>query len=261
MSEWRLGVVGSPIEHSLSPALHEAGLAAYGLSGHSEKVEVGAGETARLRSLLGSSFDALSVTMPLKGDALEVADHVEPSARECGSANSLLLRDGEIYANSTDGEGFIAALRAEWNLNVDGAHVVVLGAGGAASAIVSALVHAGVSSIALHGRSEERVNRLVARYPNVVDHMVIYRPVELIVNTIPVGSRIPTAAVMQGVTHDTAAVDVAYEPRETEWMSQHLALGCRVVNGLPMLAHQAAAQMRWWWGGDLTGADLLEVIR
>ncbi len=260
MSEWRLAVVGSPIEHSLSPQLHRAGLEAYGFTGSSEKVEIGEGEGERLKSLLGTTYDAVSVTMPLKGVALRLADRAEATALECESANSLFVKDGDIRAHSTDGEGFLDAVRAQWGLNVDGAHVVVLGAGGAASAIVSALVHAGVASIALHGRSEERVNRLVARYPNVVDHMVIYRPVELIVNTIPVPSRVSSAAVMQGVTHDTFAVDLAYQPLETEWMSQHRSLGCGVMNGLPMLAHQAAAQMRWWWGGDLSGTDLLGAL-
>jgi shikimate dehydrogenase len=260
MSEWRLAVFGSPIQHSLSPVLHEAGLRAYGLKGRSERVEVGSHEVERVRELLTSTYDAASVTMPLKGAVLGIADQVDPVARECESANSLLRRDGVLEATSTDGAGFVGALASTWSLDVDGAHAVVLGAGGAASALVSALVRAGVSSIALHGRSEERVGRLVARYPNVVDHMVIYRPVDLIINTIPVDGREVAAAVMQGVTPDTAVVDIAYEPRESDWLALHRALGCRTMNGLAMLAHQAAAQMRWWWGGDLSGEDLIGEI-
>jgi shikimate dehydrogenase len=260
MTNWRLAVVGSPVEHSLSPQLHAAGLRAYGLTGSSTRVDMGSGRIEDLRALMGASFDAVSVTMPLKGDAVRVADRVEPVAAECESVNSLRWRDGSVEANSTDGEGLLSAMGAQWGLSVDGIHAVVLGAGGAASAVVGALVRAGVSSIAVHGRSEERVARLVRRYPNVVDHMVIYRPVDLIVNTIPVDSRTPSAAVMQGVTHDTAAVDIVYEPRESEWLAQHLALGCAGMNGLPMLAHQAAAQMRWWWGGDLDGESLLGEI-
>ena len=100
----------------------------------------------------------------------------------------------------------------------------------------------------------------MAKYPNVYDFSLTYRPVDLIVNTTPVDGRAPEAAVMQGVGSHTLAVDITYEPRVSQWRTLHERTGCRTANGLGMLAYQAARQMQWWWGVELDGAKLLEVI-
>jgi len=257
---WRLGVVGSPIEHSLSPQLHAAGLALAGLTGVSARYEVAGDDLEGVRSLLGATVDALSVTMPLKRIVASLCDELTPAAASLGIVNSLLVRDSRVWGNSTDGQGFLGAVQSEFATTVENMHVVVLGAGGSAAAIVDALVEAKVNSIAVHGRTPAHVDALVARHPNVVDHMIIYRPVDLIVNTVPVSGRVESAAVMQGVSRDTLAMDITYEPRESSWLALHRANGCATANGLAMLAHQAAAQMNWWWGTDFTGADLRGAI-
>lgn len=257
---WRLGVVGSPILHSLSPQLHAAGLRLTGLTGESTAIELDVDHADALRGLLGEHFDALSVTMPLKAVAVDIADVVDEVARGAHSANSLVWRNKRVHAASTDGAGFIDALDNEWGLDVDNMHVVVLGAGGAARSIVDALVVAGVNSIALHGRTQSKVEAIIRRHPNVVDHMIIYRPVDLVINTTPVEGRQNYAAVMQGITPDTFAVDITYQPRESAWLALYRAHGCAAMNGLSMLAAQAARQMNWWWGTDLSGVDLLKDI-
>jgi shikimate dehydrogenase len=137
---------------------------------------------------------------------------------------------------------------------------VILGAGGAARAIVDSLVDQGANSIAVLGRSEANVRQIVSRHPNVVDHMVLYRPVDMIVNTTPVQGRAPDASLMQGVSRDTIAVDITYEPRMSPWLAQHAQYGCRHTNGLAMLAYQSARQMNWWWGSHLDGATLLKAL-
>lgn len=254
---WRLGVVGSPISHSLSPVLHAAGLAACGLEGGSARVELELGRSASLRDLLPRRFDALSVTAPLKRAACELADEVDDVVARTGSANSLLWRDDRLLARSTDGDGFVDALRHHFSSTPSGGHAVVLGAGGAASAIVEALIRHDAASVVVHGRSEARVADLVRRYPRVYDYSLVYRPVDLIVNTIPIDSRSDDAAVLQGVNTATLVVDIAYSPLETPWMTLHAALGCSVANGLAMLAFQAARQMQWWFERDVNGLDLL----
>jgi shikimate dehydrogenase len=257
---WRLGVAGSPIEHSLTPQLHEAALAMTGLEGASRRVELGAKDRAKLNKVVRKEFDALSLTMPLKGFGFEICDELDDVAKRTESVNSLLVRDGTLLGTSTDGAGFVNAVRGQFDTDVEGAHVVILGAGGAARGIVDGLVEAGAASIAVHGRTESKVEALVTKYANVYDFSLTYRPVDLIVNTTPIDGRTPEAAVMQGVGSHTIAVDITYEPRQSPWRALHDQTGCRTANGLGMLAYQAALQMQWWWGVELDGAKLVEVI-
>jgi len=257
---WRVGVAGSPVAHSLSPQLHERGLRLAGLEGTSTRVELGLDDGDRLRELMSSAFDALSITAPLKRVALQRSDELSDVARRTQSVNSLLMRDGILYGDSTDGEGFCDALRAAFGPVVENAHAVVLGSGGAASAVVDALVRHGASSVVIHARNDVNVEELRGRYQNVFSSSLVYRPVDLVVNTVPVSGRNPEAAVLQGVHHETVAVDITYEPRSSTWRTLYDEAGCRTMNGLAMLAYQAALQMRWWWGVDVGGAQLLEVL-
>ena len=109
---WRLGVAGFPIEHSLSPMLHEAGLALADLEGSSSRLELREEDAPLLGELMGTRFDALSVTMPLKFAALSVCDSLDEVSLRIGVVNSLLARDGQILGACTDGPGFLAAVRA-----------------------------------------------------------------------------------------------------------------------------------------------------
>jgi shikimate dehydrogenase len=257
---WRLGVVGSPVAHSLSPQLHEAGLRLAGLTGTSSRVEVKLEDADDLRDLLGAQFDALSVTSPLKSVAFTLSEVRSEAAERTKSVNSLLVRDGVLHGASTDGDGFIASLSHAYGPVVDNAHVVVLGAGGAASAIVDALVQHGAASVAVLGRTPSKAEALADRHPNVFSSALVYRPVDLVINTVPIAGRVAEAAVLQGVHPETIAVDITYEPRKSEWRLRYEEEGCRTMNGLAMLAFQAAIQMEWWWGVTLEGAQLLEVL-
>ncbi len=257
---WRLGVAGSPIEHSLSPVLHEAGLEIAGLEGSSRRYEITEAQSGRLRDLMGAEVDALSVTMPLKAAAAGLCDELDDIARELGVVNSLLWREERLWGASTDGPGFVDALRGELGFDVADTYVVVLGAGGAARGIVAALVHERAHSVSVLGRTSAHVAAITRRHSQVLDHTTLYRPVDLIVNTTPVNGRHDASAVMQGVTRDTVAVDITYDPPRSAWLALHADLGCRHANGLAMLAYQAARQMNWWWGSDLTGAQLLGAL-
>ena len=102
--KWRLGVAGSPIEHSLTPQLHDTALAMVGFEGSSRRVELGAKDKAKLNKLVRKEFDALSLTMPLKGFGVEICDELDEVATRTESVNSLLVRDGKLMGTSTDGE-------------------------------------------------------------------------------------------------------------------------------------------------------------
>jgi shikimate dehydrogenase len=257
---WRLGIAGSPIAHSLTPQLQDVALTMAGFEGSSRRVELGAKDKNKLNEVMREEFDALSVTMPLKGFAFEICDELDDVATQTQSVNSLVMRDGTLFGASTDGDGFVNAVRGQFGASVEGAHVVVLGAGGAASAIIDGLVRHGVASVAVHGRNEAKVEALVARHKNVYDFSLTYRPVDVIVNTTPIAGRVDEVAVMQGVGAHTIAVDITYEPRMSSWRELHERSGCASANGLGMLAYQAALQFQWWWDTPFDGAKLLEVI-
>jgi len=244
----------------VSPQLHAAGLAYLGFEGNSRRMEIDAANAGKIREVMGQEFDALSLTMPLKTVAATLCDELDERARTLGVVNSLLWREEKLLGACTDGAGFIDSLRGEFSLSVADMHVVVLGSGGAARAIVDSLVREDVHSVAVLGRNPMTVSSLVNRYPNVVDHSVIFRPVDLIVNTTPSQSREPVTAVMQGVTRETVAVDITYEPRRSPWLARHAQLGCRNTNGLSMLAYTVARQMNWWWDSDIPGSYLLPVL-
>ena len=257
---WRLGVAGMPIEHSLTPQLHTAALALAGFQGTSTRVELGERDGVKLKKLMRKEFDALSITMPLKGVSVALCDELDDVAARIGSVNSLLTRDGKLHGASTDGDGFINAVRGQFGVEVEGAHATVLGAGGAARSIVDALVRAGVETVSVLGRTEANVEALTEQYSNAWPFALHYRPIDLIVNTTPALGRAEDVAVMQSVGAHTIAVDITYEPRMSAWRELHERAGCRTANGLAMLAYQAALQARWWWGVDIDGAQLLTVI-
>jgi shikimate dehydrogenase len=233
---WRLGIAGSPIGHSLTPQLQDAALAMVGFEGSSRRVELGAKDKTKLNKVMRKEFDALSVTMPLKGFGAEICDDLDEVAVRTRSVNSLLMRDGKLFGASTDGDGFVNALRGQFDAGVEGAHVVVLGAGGAANAIVDGLVRATSAST-----------------------LASLRPCTA-TDATPIAGRVDEAAVMQGVGAHTIAVDITYDPRMSSWRELHERSGCASANGLGMLAYQAALQFQWWWDVPFDGAKLLEVI-
>jgi shikimate dehydrogenase len=257
---WRLGVAGFPVDHSLSPRLHEVGLALAGLEGSSTRIEVRKGEASRLAELMRSRFDALSVTMPLKAEAARICDWLDEPAQRTGVINSLLAHDGQVLGACTDGQGFVRAIVAEFAISLAGARTVVLGAGGAARGIVDALVHSGVESVSVYARTPANVAVLVDRYENVYDHEHSPSEIDLIVNTTPCASRAADDPVLAGTGVATLAVDITYEPRMSPWRTLYEQAGCRSTNGLGMLAFQAALQMEWWWDTRIDAAVLLEAI-
>ena len=249
---WRLGVVGHPVGHSLSPQLHRAGLAQAGLVGTSRAVDVA--DLEALAAVL-PAFDALSVTMPLKALATRLCDDLDEVATRTGRVNSLLRAGGRVRGANTDGRGLLDALAAAgWH--PAGRRAAVLGAGGAAWSIVDALVGAG-TEVAVATRRPAGWAALAERYPGVRS-LVSGEALDLIVNTVPVAHRgdQPAGVAAPGAV----AVDITYEPRVSAWLAQHERRHWITMNGLPMLAHQGARQMAWWFSVPIDGAGLLEVL-
>ena len=253
------GVIGSPIAHSKSPRLHQHWLRRYGILGHYIPMDVRADDLEDvLATLPKMGFIGVNVTIPHKEHVLSLADIVTDSAALIGSANTLTFRpDGKLYADNTDGFGFMENLRngaPEWNPKSGPA--AVLGSGGAARAVISALIEAGVPEIRLSNRTKNRAEALQREFGNKV---VVYDWVQagnalddadLVVNASSLGMqgkpemRVP----LDALSRNAVVTDLVYTPLETPLLSFAKSIGCTTVDGLGMLLHQAAPGFERWFG-------------
>jgi shikimate dehydrogenase len=253
----RLAVLGQPISHSRSPAIHTAALAELGLSGEwsYEAIEVSPdGFDARVRAMPGEGFVGANVTVPHKLAALALADQASEAARAIGAANTLSFAGGRIAAENTDAAGFLDSLPAP----PAGKRALVLGAGGSARAVVWALV-AGDAEVSIWNRTQEKAERLAAELGTQAGASGDF---DLLVNATTVG--MGTAGGPAELGADLKAlhldadslderhqvVDLAYGSDETELVRVAKARGATVVDGLEVLVRQGAASLRIWTGMD-----------
>ena len=247
----RAAVLGSPVAHSLSPVLHRAGYAAAGLGGWEyEAREVTAGELAGVVAGLDEQWRGLSLTMPLKEAALEVADDVDDLARRAGAANTLVRRaDGGWDATNTDVAGVTEALRP--HLPGRPERALVIGAGATARSAVLALAGLGVTTLTVRARDTARAADLLAwavdlgagiRSGSVagIDAWRTTRD-DVVVSTVPPAGAEAVAATVPP-EHRGVLLDVVYAGWPTPVARAAAAAGMTVVSGLDLLVHQAAEQ-------------------
>ncbi len=253
------GVIGSPVAHSRSPRLHGYWLKRYGLKGHYIPMDVAQAdlrETLQMLPKLG--FVGLNVTIPHKESVLALADIVTDRAAMIGAANTLIYRkDGKIHADNTEGAGFIANLRQNAPAWVPAAGpAVVFGAGGAARAVIAALIEVGVPEIRLTNRTRPRADALRQDFgAKVVVHDWVQagnllEDAATVVNTTSLGMvgkpefRVP----LDALSPRALVTDLVYTPLKTNLLIEAEEAGCTVVDGLGMLLHQAAPGFERWFG-------------
>lgn len=266
------GVIGDPISHSLSPKLHGHWLERYGISGRYVPLHVHETDLEDvLRTLPKMGFVGVNVTLPHKIRAMQIANQVTDRAILIGAANTLTFKeDGTIFADNTDGFGFIENIKQSAPSWVPGSGpAVVLGAGGAARAIIVALVEAGVSEIMLTNRTKPKAEALRAEFGpkvTVVDWVQAGNVIEgagIVINTTSLGmSGQPELRVpLDGLRPGTVVNDIVYTPLETQFLSAARAAGCTVVDGLGMLLHQGVPGFERWFGQrPLVDEELRQVI-
>jgi shikimate dehydrogenase len=253
------GVIGSPIAHSRSPLLHRHWLKRYGIKGYYIPMDVAQADLPEVISALPKAgFVGVNVTIPHKESVLALADVVTDRAALIGAANTLIFRkDGRIHADNTDGFGFIANLRQNatgWSPAAGAA--AVIGAGGAARAVIASLIEVGVPEIRLANRTRARAEALRQEFGAKV---VVYDWVQAgnmmdgaatVVNTSSLGMegkpefRVPLDALSQ----NAVVSDLVYTPLKTHFLDQAAEIGCVTVDGLGMLIHQAAPAFERWFG-------------
>jgi shikimate dehydrogenase len=261
----RACVIGWPVEHSRSPAIHSYWLKQYGIDGAYEKEAVPPGEAeAFLRSLAERGHVGANVTLPHKLAALQAADIADEAAYAIGAANTVWLDSlGQLNATNTDAAGFMANLNEQapqWNAS--GRPALVIGAGGAARAILYALLQAGASKILFTNRTAERAAALAdyfgpmsltPHWVEVVDWKERGRAVGecgLIVNATSLGmtGEKPLELDLVKLREDAVVADIVYAPLVTPLLAAARNRGRATVDGLGMLLHQAAPGFERWFG-------------
>jgi shikimate dehydrogenase len=246
-----VGVIGSPVRHSLSPALHNAAFAAAGLDWRMLAFEVAPGEgAAAVAAMRTLGIAGLAVTMPHKADVATAVDELDPAAAALRSVNTVVLRpDGTTFGASTDGGGFVDSLAAS-GYEVAGRRVVVLGAGGAARSIVVAVGAAGAADVAIVNRTAATVEAAAALTPSArVGMLDAVARADLLVNTTPIGMGSDELPLDASLLHARLTVaDIVYHPLETALLRAARERGATTVDGLGMLVHQAVRQQELWTG-------------
>ena len=270
----RAAVLGSPIAHSLSPALHRAAYDELGLTGWTySAIECDEQGLPALLGSLGPDWAGLSLTMPLKRSVLPLLDHAEPLVTEVGAANTVVFADGQRRGFNTDVGGIVTAL-CQAGVTTCG-NVLVLGSGATACSALAAIRAIGAVTVSVAVRALARAKPLLA----VADQLgmqvaaieygavLARQPWQLLISTIPAVAAEPVAAQLRAGTLAADAVfDVGYDPWPTPLAAAAADVGSTVVSGLDMLVHQAAGQVELMTGRPapasvMRAAGLAELAR
>lgn len=263
-----MGIIGQPVEHSLSPYMHNA-LNCW--------LEVDAvyvplcidreGLPSLVQAIRSMDFIGFNVTMPYKEDIIEYLDEASEEVRRIGSANTVQVRDGKLFGHNTDGRGFVKSFTTETGRAVDGLSIAILGAGGAARSVAMCLAQEGCKSLHIINRSRDKAAALGAHintyFPGRAEGMEldqcheILAACDVIINTTSVGMGMleGKSPLPEGFHFHKGqiAADLIYQPARTYFLEQAEQVGCEVLNGLGMLVWQGIFAYEIWTG--ITGLD------
>jgi shikimate dehydrogenase len=264
----RVGLIGWPVEHSISPAMHNAAFAALGLGWHYDVLPTPPGKLeSTLDELKAQGYRGANVTVPHKEAVLRYLDEIDACARAIGAVNTIVAQEGRLVGHNTDAGGFLAALRAA-GFEPSGRRALLLGAGGAARAVIYALAGVGCT-VAIYNRTPSRAFELVRHMGEIgVGTPAAWLPslevlsepelggFDLLVNATPLGMWSHTGAAATQSAWPGAlpfpsrwtVFDLVYNPAETRLLAQARAAGATAIGGLGMLVHQGALAFELWTG-------------
>jgi shikimate dehydrogenase len=261
----QVGLIGWPIEHSLSPAMHNAAFAELGLDWTYNLFPTQPGDLGwLLKNLDAQNIVGANVTMPHKQTIMPYLDHISDDARIIGAVNTIHIQNGKLIGHNTDGIGFLNALK-EAGHEPAGMQVALLGAGGTARSVIFSLAQAGADRITVVNRTAEHGVRLIDDIASVFPACYMeFEPlsfetlshssknIDLIVNATSVGMLPDDGASLWpddlAIPTDTIFYDVIYKPTQTLFLQQAQAAGQKTINGLGMLVHQGVVAFEIWTG-------------
>jgi shikimate dehydrogenase len=253
------GLIGAPIAHSASPALHEQAADALGLHCHYQLIEIAGADSEQLRALLDGvrrlGFAGVNVTFPYKETVIELLDELSPGAAKIGAVNTVVVRDGRLIGHNTDTTGFARAVTPLVTASSHGA-VALIGAGGVGKAIAVALAGLGVAELRIfdheHAKATHLAAQLKGKTATSVAHSVeeALRDVAGVVNGSPVGM-LPSLGtpVPENLLHaDLWVADAVYSPLWTPLLTAARAKGATVMTGRELAIYQAADSFELFTG-------------
>lgn len=252
------GLVGSPVSHSISPQIHNAGFAGSGTNAVYIPFEVRDLKTFFKRMVhprtreIDWRLRGLSITAPHKSNVLAELDWIEPGAGEIGAVNTVVVEDDRLYGYNTDASAFIAQLKNRFG-SLQNARVAVIGAGGAASAASYTLTRE-KATVTIFARDQRRAKSLADRWSTQYSELqgALFAEFDVVINATPLGTKglgeFETPAVAQQLRGARLAYDLVYNPQMTQFLREAQTAGCETLAGLPMLLAQAAQQFQLWTG-------------
>ena len=263
--EKHYAVIGDPIEHSLSPWMHNAGYKAVGIDAEYQRFHVKPSDLAEVvEGLCALGFSGWNVTLPHKETIISLLDSITPQARRAGAVNTVKIHEGKRIGHNTDGDGFVRSVEKELT-GFKGKKAVLLGAGGAAKGIALALIEQGMQLHILN-RTLEKSKALVqtlqqeggAATSGAFAPGEWLEDVDLLVQTTSVGLHAePFPFSLEGISKQALVVDIIVNARETGFLEEAKRQGCRTLNGLGMLLYQGSLAWEFW----LDGQAPVEVMR
>ena len=257
-----VGIIGSPLEHTLSPTIHNAAFDYLGLNWCYVPLPVEAGSlSSAVEGIAALRFAGVNVTMPFKTDVIPMLDEVAMFAESVGAVNTILIDKGKLIGYNTDGRGFYTALVRDLDYEVKGRRVLVLGAGGASRSVTVSLALAGCESIVIVNRSPERSRQLceiiLRSAPDIEaswlspeeNYDIVVAESDVILNATPLTTfngdlRVPVSLLNKG----QLVCDLNYSLYQPPLLQEAEARGAQVMDGKGMLLHQAAAAFEIWTG-------------
>ncbi|MFP6854649.1 MAG: shikimate dehydrogenase [Opitutales bacterium] len=288
LSNWNhegvsLAVLGHPIDHSISPAIHNAALLKMSLSMPNFtswkyfrfQIPLDLLKNS-LSAFSTNGFRGLNLTIPHKVEVLELVDWIDPEAEAMGAVNTLVFReDGRCDGFNTDGQGLERALKDDLDVSLDGSSVILLGAGGAARAAATRFLRAGCSELWIGNRSPKRLERLQKELSPMTEQRLETFALDdlpldlprgagvLVVNATSLGLRPEDESPFSwaNFSDEAIAYDMIYNPAETGFLQMARARGMRASNGLSMLIRQAAHSLEIWTGEKVPAGPMFKAAQ
>ncbi|MCD8497560.1 MAG: shikimate dehydrogenase [Alphaproteobacteria bacterium] len=257
----RAGVIGHPIAHSKSPLIHNHWIKRYGLSGSYEAIDIAPDDLSKkLPQLFDEGYAGFNVTIPHKEAVMDLCDDVTDVAARIGAVNTLYKDEGRIIGTNTDAFGFMENLNVAirhfgFSYTLQNGPAVVLGAGGAAKAVVYGLLEEGVPEIILVNRSKEKAEALAKNHPAAIrvaewdQRSAVLEGANFLVNTTSLGMDGKDALEidLRAAPENMLVADIVYTPLLTDLLKQARDYDLRIVTGIGMLLHQARPAFEKWF--------------
>ena len=254
----KTAVIGHPISHSKSPLIHNFWIKQHGLTGTYDAVDIPCEELeAGIKSIINQGYIGFNVTLPHKVSIMDLCDEVDDLARSIGAVNTVTIKDGQLLGTNTDAFGFIENIKQNApTFDFTKGKAVVLGAGGAANAIIYALLQEGVTEIVISNRTRAKAEKLQELDPQKIKiadwearHDTLVHA-NIIINTTALGmiSSPPLEIDLDLAPSDALVTDIVYAPLMTDLLQQAQDQGLKTVTGIGMLLHQARPGFELWHG-------------